>query len=78
MKTLLAAALLLLAAACYAGQTAVTDTGDKVILNNDGTWVYADKAPKPAAKIGVNKAKFNKPADSAFLLKALRTILLFG
>ena len=32
MKVLLAATLLLAAAICQAGQTAITDTGEKVIL----------------------------------------------
>jgi hypothetical protein len=77
MKTLLAAALLLLAAACYAGQTAITDTGDKVILNSDGTWVYANKASKPVVKIGTNTAKFNKPADATFLLKSTKNNAAF-
>ncbi len=72
MKKLLVAILLLLAATSYAGQTAVTDTGEKVILNGDGTWAYADKAPKPAAKIETNKKKFEKPKDSTFLLKSTR------
>lgn len=73
MKTFLVATLLLLAAACYAGQTAITDTGEKVILNSDGTWVYSHKAPTPDTKIGTNKEKFNKPNDSTFLLKSTKT-----
>ena len=72
MKKLFVATLLLLAATSYAGQTAVTDTGEKVILNSDGTWAYADKAPKPAEKIDMNKKKFEKPKDSTFLLKSTR------
>src|SRR4030067_221358 len=72
MKKLLVATFLLLAATSYAGQTAVTDTGEKVILNSDGTWAYADKAPKPAEKIDMNKKKFEKPKDSTFLLKSTR------
>lgn len=72
MKKLLVAILLLVASTSYAGQTAVTDTGEKVILNSDGTWVRADSAPKPAQKIETNKKKFDKPKDSAFLLKSTR------
>jgi len=70
MKALLIATLLLLAATCHAGQTAITDTGEKVILNSDGTWVYSNKALTPATRIGTNKEKFNKPNDSTFLLKS--------
>jgi len=73
MKALLIATLLLLAATCYAGQTAITDTGEKVILNSDGTWVYSNKALTPATRIGTNKEKFNKPNDSTFLLKSTKT-----
>ena len=72
MKNLFIAALLLLATTSYAGQEAVTDTGEKVILNSDGTWVYADKTPKPALKIETNKKKFAKPNDSTFLVKSTR------
>jgi hypothetical protein len=72
MKKLLVAILLLVASTSYAGQTAVTDTGEKVILNSDGTWVHADSAPKPAQKIETNKKKFDKPKDSTFLLKSTR------
>jgi hypothetical protein len=72
MKKLLAASILLLAATSYAGQTAVTDTGEKVILNSDGTWVYADNAPKPAKSIETSKKKFEKPKDSTFLVKSTR------
>lgn len=72
MKKFFAATLLLLAATGYAGQEATTDTGEKVILNSDGTWVYADKAPKTSKKIEMNKKKFEKPGDSTFLVKSTR------
>ncbi len=72
MKKLLVATLLLWASTSYASQTAVTDTGEKIILNSDGTWAYADKAPKPAGKIETNKQKFEKPKDATFLLKSTR------
>lgn len=73
MKTLFVATLLLLlAATCYASQEAITDTGEKVILNSDGTWVYSNNAPKPATRIGTNKKKFEKPNDSNFLLKSTK------
>jgi len=72
MKKFIVAAFLLLATTSYAGQQAVTDTGEKVILNSDGTWVYADKAPKAAQKIETNKKKFEKPGDATFLVKSTR------
>jgi hypothetical protein len=72
MKKVFAAILLLWAATSYAGQEAVTDTGEKVILNSDGTWVYADKAPKPVKRIETNKQKFEKPKDATFLVRSTR------
>jgi hypothetical protein len=72
MKKLFIATLLLLAATSYASQIAITDTGEKVILNSDGTWVFADSAQKPAKSIETNKKKFEKPKDSTFLLKSTK------
>jgi hypothetical protein len=72
-KIFIATLLLLLAATCYAGQKAITDTGEQVILNSDGTWVYADKTgKKPEQKIETNKASFQTPKGSNFLLKSSR------
>jgi len=72
MKQVLVAVLLLFAATSYANQEAITDTGEKVILKNDGTWVYADKASKSVQKLDTNKKKFEKPGDSTFLVKSTR------
>lgn len=72
MNKLVAATLVLLAATSYAGQEATTDTGEKVILNSDGTWVYAEKTPKPAQVIQTNRKKFEKPKDSSFMVKSTR------
>jgi hypothetical protein len=72
MKKLLVAIALLLATTSYAGQKAITDTGEQVILNSDGTWGYADNKQKHAHKIETNKLKFEKPVDSTFLLKSTK------
>lgn len=71
-KLFLATLLLLVAFASHAAQKAVTDTGEQVILNGDGTWIYADKAQKTDQEIEVNNAKFEKPQASTFLLKSKR------
>ena len=77
MKRLIVAILVLWATTSYAGKEAITDTGEKVILNNDGTWVYANSAEKPARGIGTNKTKFSKPGTAAFLLKSTKNDTAF-
>ena len=54
----------------YASQNAITDTGDVVLLNDDGAWVYSDDAKKTANAIETNERKFVKPKDSSFILKS--------
>ncbi len=72
MKKLLVTAAFLLATTGYAGQKAITDTGEQVILNSDGTWGYADNKQTQAHKIETNKMKFEKADDSTFLLKSTK------
>ncbi len=72
MKKLFVAILLLLAATSYASQKAITDTGEEVILNSDGTWEYSDSAQKATDIIKTNKTKFKRPRDSSFLLKSTK------
>jgi len=71
-KIIVVTFLLLFAVKSYASQKAVTDTGEQVILNNDGTWVYVDKVKKSKQEIETSKTIFNKPPDSTFLLKSTR------
>lgn len=63
---------ILLATTVYAGQKAITDTGDEVILNSDGTWKYANNSKSTEREIKTNKAKFKKPSSSSFLLKSTK------
>ncbi len=72
MKKLFVTIILLLAATSYASQKAITDTGEEVILNSDGTWEYSDKAQKATKIIETNEKKFKKPVDSSFLLKSTK------
>lgn len=53
----------------YAGQIAITDTGDEVILNSDGTWQYSDASALETV-IKTNSSTFKKPENSTFLLKS--------
>ena len=70
MKRILVTILVLLATTSYASQKAITDTGEEVILHDDGTWEYSDKAKKPAKTIETSKEQFEKPKSSSFLLKS--------
>lgn len=55
---------------------AVTENGEQVILNNDGTWKYTN-IPKETQETNVviptNPAIFSKKATNSFLLKSTRT-----
>ena len=56
---------------------AVTETGDEVILFQDGTWEYQDKENSPEKEIPTNPKDFTRPEDSSFLLKSKRLNLGF-
>jgi len=54
-----------------ANQTAVSDTGDIVILKSDGTWSYqSNENIKEFAEIPLNKKEFNKGKKASFNLKS--------
>ncbi|MBI35709.1 MAG: hypothetical protein CMP67_10155 [Flavobacteriales bacterium] len=52
-----------------AQKLAVTDTGQEVILYDDGTWKYKDKSDVEK-EIPTNSKKFKKNDKSTFLLKS--------
>ncbi|ABG59122.1 hypothetical protein [Cytophaga hutchinsonii] len=54
-----------------AQKTAITETGEEVILYSDGTWKLKNGETK-AAVIAVNPKKFVKPVTSTFLLKSTK------
>ncbi len=72
MKKLIVIIILLVATTANASQKAITDTGEEVILSNDGTWVYSEGAQKSTNTIETNKNIFTKPKESTFLLKSTR------
>ncbi len=49
---------------------AVTETGDEVILYDDGTWKYQNEDQLLENEIPMNKNKFEKDKASTFLLKS--------
>ena len=57
-----------------AQKKAVTETGEEVILNDDGTWKYVNAEDEEyIIKIPVNSEVFNKDEESTFLLKSKKT-----
>ena len=57
--------------------SAVTSTGDEVILYEDGTWKYADGKLPSEEEIPVNSKKFKKDKSSTFLIESSRVDLGF-
>lgn len=54
----------------YSSIIAITDTGENVILNNNGTWEYANNNQNNTQAMETNKETFHKPKESTFLLKS--------
>lgn len=66
------AAIVLPIAALSAQQTAVTQTGDQVILYSDGTWAYVKQDSLNTKTILRNPADFRKSPKSDFLITSKR------
>lgn len=64
---------LLLSASAYSAQKAITEEGDVVILNTDGTWRFEEPKLNQSTEIAVNSEKFVKPKDATFALKSKKT-----
>jgi len=62
--------ILLLATTGYATQKAITDTGEEVILNSDGTWIFTNNPKSKEKAINTNETEFKRPDSSTFLLKS--------
>ncbi|MEQ9220181.1 MAG: hypothetical protein RLO17_19150 [Cyclobacteriaceae bacterium] len=69
-KYLIVAVTLLSATFSQAQISAITDTGDEVVLYDDGTWTYKDGAAIEKEPIPVNNKKFEKHKDNSFLIKS--------
>ncbi len=54
----------------HAQINAITDTGDEVVLYDDGTWTYKDGAAPERTPIPVNEEKFEKDNNASFLIKS--------
>lgn len=66
-KNLLTVAFLFCLSTAYAQTKAITDNGEEVILNKDGTWKYANL--KPSYTTRLDTLSFVKDKDATFLLK---------
>lgn len=53
-----------------AQKKAVTETGEEVILFDDGTWQYESEEELDESEISTNSKKFKKDKESTFLLKS--------
>jgi len=73
MKISIALLFLLLSLTTQASQKAITDEGDIVILNDDGTWVFESPDTVTSVEIPINDAVFSKSPDSSFKLKSVKT-----
>lgn len=56
---------------------AVTETGDEVILYNDGTYKYANLEEAPMAEVKMNPKEFTRSDESTFLLKSKKVNMGF-
>lgn len=61
----------------HAQITAVTETGDQVILYDDGTWEYIDQPVLDLVEVKTNPQVFKKGDDATFSLKSTRVDMAF-
>ncbi|WP_421919615.1 hypothetical protein [Marinifilum sp.] len=69
-KTILTGLILITVQLLNAQINAITDTGDEVILYNDGTWKYLNDSIINNVAIPVNEKEFSKGKKSTFLVKS--------
>lgn len=76
-KNVLFFSILMLVNFLFAQKLAVTDTGEEVILNTDGTWEYKkgsfQLSKNKESKILLNKTEFTKSKLSTFSIKSKKT-----
>jgi hypothetical protein len=67
---ILTSIILLFGAYSYAQIGGLTETGDRVILYDDGTWTYVDDSLLINEEIPMNEEEFIKDNKSSFLIKS--------
>ena len=70
LKTISLLTCLLSITIAVSQQKAITETGDEVILNEDGTWKYLNEESIEKNEIPFNSKEFKKDSNSSFLLKS--------
>lgn len=78
MKKYFALVIFLLSFTSNADQKAVTEEGDIVILNSNGSWEYVDNKVNKATEILLNKNSFKKGKESTFTLKSKKNNSVFS
>ena len=72
MKKLLLLSLFL-STTCYTTPIkGITETGDEVLLKDDGTWCYLNSKVTQVEKIKTNPTKFTRPPMSTFPVKSTK------
>lgn len=73
MKLYITLIFCILAFSAIASKKAVTEEGNVVILNGDGTWTYEDGKIYSDIEIAINPNTFKKSNNSNFILKSTKT-----
>jgi hypothetical protein len=73
MKLHITLLLCFFACSSIASNKAMTEEGDIVILNDDGTWTYEEGSASSEIEIPTNPNTFEKNNDSNFVLKSTKT-----
>lgn len=60
-----------------ASKKVITDKGDVVVLDDDGTWIYENGKAKGDIELIMNSLTFSKHSDSTFKLKSTKTDAAF-
>lgn len=63
---------LVLANVCFAQKKAVTETGEEVILFDNGTWKYAKASDSINTEIKTNPEKFIRSSTASFQLRSTK------
>jgi hypothetical protein len=78
MKRLILSFFCLLAAtSAFAQKKAVTETGEEVLLHDDGKWEYSNPRDEKKVEVPINPKNFEKGSVSTFQLKSTKTNMGF-
>jgi len=70
--------LILIASAAHAEQKAITDTGEEIVIYEDGTWKYLNEATAATdIALETNPETFTKSATASFLVKSKKNRAAF-